>query len=197
MSTVAFTPPKLSAAAWPPPQGSWTYADYARLPDNGMRYEVLEGALHMSPAPNPRHQLIIGELHGRLFVYLREKPIGRTFLSPIDVRLDETTTVQPDLCFVSQSRQQLVEKSCINGAPDLMIEVLSPSRENYDRSTKFQAYAKAGVPEYWIVDPEAKAIEVNVLRGEAYAPVVFSGTNSIRSEVLPDLALIVSEVFPA
>lgn len=197
MSTSAITPNKSAVEAWPPPQGSWTYDDYALLPDNGMRYEVIRGDLQMLPMPLVRHQVILGELYFQIANFLCQKPLGEVFLSPLDVLLKEKTNVQPDLCFIRQERLGIVETSYINGSPDLVIEILSPSREGYDRRVKFQVYAQAGIHEYWIVDPVANSVEINLLRGEAYAPVVFSGKETIRSEVLPELALIAGEVFPA
>lgn len=192
--------PKPDQEWWPPPQGSWTYDDYARLPDNGMRYEVLEGDLHMSPAPQIRHQQIIGELYMRIRNFLEKRPLGKVFLSPIDVRLQvvgRESTVQPDLVYIRNERvATLTEEMYINGAPDLVIEVLSPNRESYDRRDKFRVYAGAGISEYWIVDPHACTVEVNVLRGEAYAPgAVFAGKAAIRSEALPELAIVTAEIF--
>ena len=184
---------------WPPPQGQWTYEDYTRLPDNGMRYEVIKGALYMSPAPSPKHQSIIAALYGYLWDYLKNQPVGKVFFAPIDVKLpDLATPVQPDLLFIASERLSIIKENFIEGVPDLIVEVLSPSNPTHDRNTKFRAYALAGVREYWIVDPEVRTIEINVLRGQAYAPLGSFGVDEqTRSEVLADFSVRVGDVCPA
>ena len=113
--------------AWPPPQGEWTYEDYARLPDNGMRYEVIEGDLYMSPAPRTIHQRIIAMLHGYLWECLKHRPVGEVFFAPIDVNLpDLASPIQPDLFFIVNNRLDIIKDKFIEGALDLIVEVLSP-----------------------------------------------------------------------
>ena|SRR5688572_11120383 len=191
--------PETETRYWPPPQGEWTYEDYTRLPDNGMCYEVIQGELYMSPAPTPKHQSIIAALYGYLWDYLKNQPIGKVFFAPIDVKLpDLATPVQPDLLFIAQERLSIVKEKFIEGVPDLIMEVISPTNPEHDRKTKFGAYALAGVREYWIVDPEARTIEINVLRGQAYAPLgSFGADEQTRSEVLPDFSVRLSDVCPA
>ena len=184
---------------WPPLQGEWTYDDYARLPDNSMRYEVIEGDLYMNPAPRPKHQRIIALLHGHLWEYLKAQPGGEVFFAPIDVNLpDLTSPVQPDLLFIAADQLDIIKEDFIEGVPDLMVEVLSPSNPAHDRLTKFQVYARAGVREYWLIDPDARVIEINVLRGQAYASLgVFGPADQTRSEVLANFSVPVSEICPA
>ena len=186
------------ARRWPPPQGEWTYADYARLPDNGMRYEVIQGELYMVPAPRPKHQRAVASLYGRLWEYLQRQPAGEAFFSPIDVILsDLATPVQPDMLFIANDRLHIIKEDSIEGAPDLIVEVISPGNPMHDRRTKFQLYARAGVREYWIVDPEARTIDIYVLRGQAYAPLGSFGPEEYTcSEVLADFAVGVSEICP-
>ena len=181
---------------WPPPQGEWTYDDYARLPDNGMRYEVIEGDLYMSPAPRPRHQRAVGRLYTKLANYLESRSLGEALMSPIDVRFpDVADPVQPDIVFIPADRADMVADKWIEGVPDLLIEVLSPSNPGHDRRIKFGAYARAGVREYWIVDPDARTIEVNVLRGKAFALLAsFAAADEVRSEVLPGFGVTVGDV---
>lgn len=185
--------------AWPPPQGRWAYADYARLPDNGMRYEVIEGDLHMSPAPRLHHQRAVGRIFHRLASHLDAHPVGEVFVSPIDVRFPSLADpVQPDVVFVASGRGEMVTERWIEGVPDLIVEVLSPGNPQHDRKVKFDVYARGGVREYWIVDPAARIIEVYVLRGQAFACVAEFGPEAqVRSEVLPDLTLTVGDVLPA
>lgn len=185
-----------SATRWPPPQGSWTYDDYVLLPDNGMRYEVLEGDLYMTPAPSSRHQRAVAKLHGRLWEHLQRQPLGEAFLSPIDVILANLASpVQPDLLFIATDRLDIVTETTIEGAPDLVVEVLSPGSSLHDRRTKFRLYAQAGVREYWLIDPHERVIEIYVLRGQAYAPLgTFGPDDSTRSEVLSELSVRVGEI---
>ena len=183
---------------WPPPQGEWTYEDYARLPDNGMRYEIIRGDLYMSPAPRPKHQRVIVALLKHLLTYLEQKPIGEVLISPIDLILpDLTDPVQPDLLFISQEKLDIVKENFIEGVPELIVEVLSPGNPEHDRRTKFRVYAAAGVKEYWLIDPDARTTEVYVLRGEAYALAqIFGVDQTIRSEVLAEFTAPVAEICP-
>jgi Uma2 family endonuclease len=185
-----------SARSWPPAQGDWTYEDYNRLPDNGFRYEVIDGELFMSPAPNPHHQTIAGEIFFALMKLAKEQNLGRVLSAPVDVVLSDIgTPVQPDVIFIRQERLDIIGERKIDGAPDLVVEVLSPGTEQYDRQTKYTLYARAGVPEYWLVDPKSCTIEVHVLRGQAYAPLgTFGPEATIQSELLPDLHLAISDI---
>jgi len=129
-----------------PAQGEWTYEDYLRLPDDGWRYEVLKGVLHMTAAPAPRHQAALRNLTVRLVRYLESNPLGEVYFAPIDVFLPEglATPCQPDLVFLSTERSGLVSERGIEGTPDLIAKVLSPSNWLDDRRTKFEIYAEAG-----------------------------------------------------
>lgn len=183
--------------ARPPQQGDWTYEDYARLPDNGMRYEVIAGELFMSPAPRPVHQEMILNLASEMHFFLKKAKKGKVFVSPIDVVVgDLATPVQPDIVFVRQERLAIVGDR-IEGAPDLVVEVISPGSRIQDRRRKFILYAQVGVPEYWLADPDECLVEVYVLRGQAYALLgQFVGEDVIQSEVLPDLQIPIGQICP-
>lgn len=195
IETVAMT----ETEYWPPPQGEWRYEDYLRLPDNGLRYEVIKGALYMTPSPGSKHQRAIARLYGKLWDYLQEQPEGEALFTPLDMRLPElNTTLQPDLLFIAGDRLDIIKENCIEGAPDLIMEVISPGNPDYDRRTKFYTYAQAGVREYWLVDPEARTIDIYVLRGQAYALLgQFGPEAQTRSEVLAGFSLLVEAVCPA
>ncbi len=202
MTIKAASPTRSEATSeryWPPPQGEWTYDDYARLPDNGMRYEVIRGDLYMTPAPIPKHQKAVANLYGYLWEYLKKQPIGEIFFAPIDVLLpDLASPVQPDLLFITQDRLDIVKEKFIEGSPDLIVEVLSPGSHTLDRRTKFETYARAGVREYWLVDPDSRTIEIFVLRGQAYAPLgSFGPEERTRSEVLAEFGVKAAEICPA
>jgi Uma2 family endonuclease len=164
-----------------------TYDDLVALPDDGKRYELIGGEIYELPAPNLFHQLGSGTLFSLLrdFVLLRQ--LGLVFAAPLDVRFDPRNTVQPDIVFLSRERRHLMRKGdfkVIDGAPDLLIEILSPSNRGYDFIKKAALYATFGVREYWIVDTEAETIFVQVLRDGVFVPLV-SEDGLVRSEVLP------------
>lgn len=182
----------------PPPQGTWTYADYARLPDNGMRYEVIKGELYTSPAPRAIHQEMISHIALEIGLFLRQHKVGKIYFAPIEVVMGNAAApVQPNIIFIRQERLAIVQDN-IEGVPDLIVEVLSPGSIGHDRRRKFSLYAEVGVPEYWLADPDECLVEVYVLRGQAYALLgQFVGEDSIHSEVLPDLHLPVHTICPA
>lgn len=184
--------------AWtPPPDGAWTFADYAQLPENGFRYEVIEGELSMLPAPLIQHQTVLRRLFKRLLSHIERHRLGDLWSAPIDVVLgDRATPVQPDLVFVSRERRQIVGRERIEGAPDLVVEILSASTAARDRGLKFELYAASGVREYWMVDPDELTLEVYVLRGRAYAPLgCYRPGQTAGSELLPGLKFKVKGVF--
>jgi Uma2 family endonuclease len=146
-----------------------TYADYAALPDDGRRYQLLDGELVMNPSPTRWHQAVSGELHSRLREHVVSRGLGEVFAAPLDVLLDERNVVQPDLLFVSNARREILRDANVAGAPDLCVEILSPGTERTDRLRKLDIYARAGVPHYWIVDPATGSIEEYVLHGDVFS----------------------------
>lgn len=173
-----------------PAQGAWTYDDYARLPDDGWRYEIIGGELHMSPAPNAEHQSIVVALVHLLRVFVREHDLGRVLVAPIDVMLpDLASPVQPDVLVVLKANLGIIRQR-VEGVPDLVIEVLSPGTARHDRHTKYHLYAEAGVSEYWIIDPEARTADVYTRRGNGFVPLGhYERGGVIHSELLPALRL--------
>jgi Uma2 family endonuclease len=164
-----------------------TYDDLVALPDDGKRYELIGGELYEVPAPNLFHQLGSGTLFSLLRDFVLIRQLGLVFAAPLDVRLDPRNTVQPDIVFLSRERRHLMRKGefkVIDGAPDLLIEILSPSNRGYDFIKKAALYATFGVREYWIVDTEAETIFVQVLRDRVFVPLI-SEDGIVRSEVLP------------
>lgn len=137
----------------------WTVEDYASFPDDGNRYEIIDGALFVTPAPEVSHQGVVGELQGRLWTFLKLHPeAGRVWASPADIELADDTVVQPDL-FVIPAWLRPRRWSDIEGRLMLAIEVLSPSTARTDRTIKRERYLRAGIPEYWIVDPRLRRVE--------------------------------------
>jgi Uma2 family endonuclease len=193
--------PKLDEFQGPayPPQGQWTYEDYLRLPDDGRRYEVLRGVLYVSAAPNPVHQFVLRNIVRKLVLFLEDHPLGEFFLSPTDVILPHglSAPVEPDLFFVlGEEWKGTITSQFMEGVPDLILEVLSPSTRRYDRGTKFDVYAEAGVREYWLADPLAHTVEVFVLRDGAYVLFgKFSRSERLRSEVIPGFDPALDQIF--
>ena len=151
----------------PPHRGGWTYADYARLPDDGRRYEILEGRMIMVPTPDVVHQRVRQAIYLLLHQHVEAAGLGQVFAAPCDVELVPATTgvratvVQPDVLVVlNGSKTAIIDPARIIGRPDLVIEVTSPGTATYDHRDKLDAYARAGQAELWIVDPLARAIEV-------------------------------------
>ncbi len=179
-----------------PPQGSWTYEDYAALPDDGQRYEIVNGVLVMTPAPTPEHQDIVGEIYVALRAYVKLAGLGRVFMGPIDVQLSPNNTFQPDLVVVLNAHLERVAEKKIIGAPDLMVEIASPSTAAYDRLTKYEQYARAGITEYWIVKPTRRTVEVLVLENGEYRSLgVFDEQATLPSRVIPGLPVHVEQFF--
>ena len=191
---VTQTPPD----EWPP-QGQWTYDDYARLPNDGWKYEVIRGELYMSPAPRPLHQRVSGNLTFELQRFVRSGGLGEVLTAPIDVILPRNlgTPVQPDILFIRNDNLGIVGETTIDGVPDLVIEILSPSNWVDDRRVKFTVYAEAGVEEYWIVDPKAVTVEVYRLQGDRYDLVESYGPGDVVSSiVLSGFSVVLSDLIP-
>jgi len=180
----------------------YNYNDYASW-DDGKRYELIDGTIYlMSPAPSEKHQEVSGELYRQLANFLKGKPC-KVFSAPFDVCLRgkgdyEDTIVQPDILVVCD-KSKLDGKRC-NGAPDMIIEVLSPSSVIHDTHIKLNKYLEAGVREYWIADPENKTITVHVLRNNEYVVNIFGIEDDKRNKtisvyVLDGCVMDIKEVF--
>lgn len=151
----------------------------------------------MVPAPRAVHQEVIANLSIELGLFLRQHKLGKFYPAPIDVVMgDSATPVQPDVVFIRQENLGIV-KDKIEGVPDLLVEVLSPGSRVMDRRKKFELYARVGVAEYWLVDPDECLVEVYVLRGRAYALLgQFAAEDTVQSELLPDLQIPIANICP-
>jgi Uma2 family endonuclease len=148
-----------------------TYEDFCALPDDGKRYEILDGDLYVSPSPFTAHQAVVGNLFVMLTDYVRSRKLGRVFVAPYDVVLDRHDVVEPDLIYVSKANATIITHKNIQGSPDLLVEVLSDSTRERDTRDKRNIYARCGVPWYWIVDPEGPRVMELKLLERAYAVV--------------------------
>ena len=150
-----------------PRQGQWTEDDYFKLPETNGIVELSKGRLIITPAPTTEHQIILGNLYFVAKGYIMSKNLGTILMSPIDVRLWTGNIRQPDIVFISdEHRDRITKQYC--SVPDLVIEITSSGTENQDRIDKFYEYQKAGVSEYWIVDPYKQAIEILTLENGTY-----------------------------
>ena len=180
-----------------PKQGEWTYQDYLNLPDDGRRYEIIEGVLYVTNAPNIDHQFTVMKTAARLDQFVTEHELGFVLTAPFEIHLTETTRpVLPDVIFIAKDRWPGPGAAYFEGAPDLIVEVLSPSTSRTDRVVKFEAYEQAGVREYWIANPKTRSVEVFVLSGGEYASLnEFVGGEEITSNVLAGLKVAVNALF--
>jgi Uma2 family endonuclease len=145
-----------------------TYRDYATLPDDGRRYEIHDGELSVTPAPSPQHQRCAANLFRVLDTHVRARGLGEVLFAPLDVILSDTAIVQPDLVYLASNRLGSISQRGIEGPPTLAVEILSPSTTTIDRDTKHRLYARHGVPYFWLVDPDARVIEVHRLEADRY-----------------------------
>jgi len=174
----------------------YNYSDYSTWSD-GKRRELIDGAVFMmSPGPSWLHQELSVNLSGQLYNYLKGKPC-RVLTAPLDVRLNadatDDTVVQPDIIVVCD-RSKLSETGCI-GAPDMVIEILSPSTSRLDRTLKFNKYLQAGVREYWIVDPDTKSVSVYILKDGEYMTRVYTDADTAPVHVLEGCTINLKELF--
>jgi Uma2 family endonuclease len=164
----------------------WTYEDLLALPDDGKRYEIINGVLLEVPAPSYLHQVVSSELNALLHEFVRSRQLGRVTAAPLDVRLSERNVVQPDLVFLSNDKLNLVREGRINGAPDLVAEILSPSTAHIDLVRKLMLYLNHGVREYWIVEPDTQTIAVQYLDDGRYVTIP-QPDGIVRSHILEGL----------
>lgn len=178
-----------------PRQGEWTEDDYFKLPETNRIIELSEGRLIITPAPTTQHQIVIANLFLIIGSYVISNNLGITTTSPIDVRLYPGTIRQPDIVFISNENKDRIHKQYMD-APDLAIEVLSESTEEEDRAKKFHEYAKAGITEYWIVDPEKCSVEVYILdNGEYKLLGRWSAGEKAYSRLLSGLEVHIDSIF--
>lgn len=174
---------------------TYTYEDYRQLPE-GAPYQLIGGELVLTPAPSPYHQIIAFNLGLALGNFVVSRKLGRVLFAPLDVYLTETETYQPDIIFISRDRMDIIEAERINGAPDLVVEILSPTTAYYDLRKKFRVYERYGVKEYWIVDPGEKSVQVFVLKeGRFVLDQEVEGTGEVSSRLLTGFTVALSNIF--
>lgn len=176
----------------------WTYAEFARLPSEGTtRHEVIAGELVVTPSPGRRHQKVSIDLVTRLHSFVRDHGFGEVYHAPFDVLFAEGDYMEPDILFVRRERLGILSDRGVEAAPDLIVEIVSPSTAGRDRGVKLERYRYFGVPEYWVVDPDAGTFEVWRLGESAEEPEVFGNADTLRWRPVPgavSLDIAVGEV---
>jgi len=177
----------------------FTAEDYRQLPPDNWRYQLIEGELvNMAPAPNLVHQTIVSNLIEIIAAYLSSHPIGRMYVAPTDVYLTDTNVFQPDVLFVGSARKSILKEDGLHGAPDFLVEILSPHTARYDINAKREVYARCGTEELWFVYPIANRIDVYLLQRDPGRPAHSHQAGAkFTSEIFPGLEFSVDEIFRA
>ena len=175
-----------------------TAEDYRALPEGGPQYQLIEGDLYMSPAPNRFHQDISRNIGLIIGNYLETHPIGTVYNAPFDVYLDHDNVFQPDFVFVARENYGVLTDAGVEGVPELVIEILSPGTAKLDRNAKQRVYARCGVKEMWLVDPETTTVAVYNLQQNAVQPAaVYAIGDQFTSGFFPGLVFSVARFFQA
>jgi Uma2 family endonuclease len=170
-------------------------SDIWDAPDNGKKYEVIDGELYVSPAPVWKHQLQLNRLNKHVTTWVDDHHLGYVVTAPTGVVLDDENGVEPDLLFISHERAHIISDRGVEGAPDLIVEVLSPSTEARDRGLKLRRYATSGVPHYWILDTDGPRIEERVLGEDGYRLVGTFGPGEVfRPTIFPGLEIPMDDI---
>jgi len=173
----------------------FTYKDYLQLPED-KRYELIEGEFFMVPSPSYLHQTISKKLFRALDDYVRSNSLGEVLYAPLDVVLSKENLLQPDILLISKERFNIITEKNIQGPPDLVIEILSSATAERDKGLKQKLYAKFGVQEYWLVDPEEKTIEVMTLAEEGFeSAAIYKEEATLKSPLLKGISIDVGEIF--
>ncbi|MDK2888813.1 MAG: hypothetical protein PWP72_1691 [Thermoanaerobacter sp.] len=176
-------------------RGTLTYADYLQI-DDGRQYELIEGELVLTPSPGFLHQHIAANIGGLLRTYVDKHNIGLVLYAPFDVVLADNLVLQPDVLYLSRERFDLLTENCLKGAPDLVVEVLSPASGRRDRLEKSRLYLKHGVKEYWVVDPSAQTVEIFSAREKGWLLAgAYGPEDTLNSPLLPGFAAHGAEIF--
>ena len=172
----------------------FNYKDYLQLPEN-KRYEIIDGDLFMVPSPNESHQHILTNILYILINYVRRNKLGAIYCAPFDILFSDEDIVQPDVIFVSNENKKVITKDNIKGSPDLLVEILSPSTSKRDIGIKKKLYARHGVREYWIVDPERETVDVFRLKGREFEGKRYGAQDCLSCSVIKNLIIEVKEIF--
>jgi Uma2 family endonuclease len=175
------------------------YSDLVALPDDGKRHELIDGEHFVTASPYSRHQRVAGNAFHLIDGFVRPRRLGELYFAPLDIFLSEHDVVVPDLLYVRRERLAIIEERFVRGAPDLAVEVLSPSTRQRDLRIKRLAYRKFAFGEYWIIDPLAQTLAVFRGEGDWSEPVLRlargRGPQSFTSPLFPGLVLTLDQIF--
>lgn len=176
-----------------------TYDDFVQFPDDGKRHELIDGEHYVTAAPNTKHQRVVTDFTGMLWAFVRSRQLGQVFVAPFDVVFSDVDVVEPDLLFISKARQDdVLTAAHVRGAPDLVVEVGSPSTRKVDETTKRRLYERYGVAEYWVVDPELDEIKVYRRAGDRFERMALLSAEQrdvLTSPLFPGLELPLTDIF--
>lgn len=177
-----------------------TYENFVRIPDDGMRHEIIDGVHYVTQSPVRQHQVLLGRLHLAIGKYLEERPdVGQVFLSPLDTVFSPYDVVEPDLIFVAADQLDILTEPNIQGAPALVIEILSPSTRRRDHGIKRQLFDRGGVREYWVVDPKGRDVTIYRRIADGGFPTVAHlaavDEATLATPLLPGFSLSVVRLF--
>ena len=173
-----------------------TVEDYRMMPETGPRYQLIEGELYMAPAPNRYHQDISLNIVFMLRSYLERHPVGKLYEAPFDVYFDQTNAHQPDVLFIAKSNYAILTDAGAAGAPDFIVEILSPKTAFLDKKSKRKVFARSGVKELWFVDPDTKMIHVYFLQENPDRPAAsYSEKDTFTSPHFPGLKIRAARIF--
>ena len=175
-----------------------TYDDFLLFPDDGKRHELIDGEHYVTPSPSRKHQAIVWNLITMIGPYLESHPVGRAFAAPFDVVFSNFDVVEPDLLFISNARLDVLTTKNVQGAPNLVVEIGSPSTRRRDEIIKRRLYERFGVEEYWVIDPDLDTIAVYRRIGEGYqrtGEFSLERNETLTTTLLPGLALPLDRIF--
>ena len=176
--------------------GRMTYADLLLLPDDGMRHELINGVHYVTASPVTKHQRILRRLAVEIELWLRDHPAGEMFFAPLDVVLTNIDVVVPDLIYISSERSAGLEAKGMFAAPDLAVEILSPSTRKRDKVLKRKLYEREDIREYWLIDPDRNTVEVHRNEGRSYVRAAeLTASDVLTTPLFPGLELRLSELF--
>lgn len=172
----------------------WTWEDLWNIPEDGNQYEIIDGELYEMAPPIPVHQMVSKRVFREFDRVAEAGKLGEVFFAPIGVKLSERDIVEPDIIFIARERLSIILEKVVDGAPDVVVEVMSPSTRLKDLNVKTDLYARAGVPEYWQIDPRRRTVVVLALTGGVYTPTP-TEDGVARSNVVPGVAIPIGPLF--
>ena len=170
-----------------------TYDDWVKMPADGKLYELIDGELYLNPSPTLKHQRALQNVFRALDRYVTEQGAGEVFVAPFDVVLTHSDVFEPDILYIAQERMHILTEANVQGAPDIVVEVLSDGTRRKDETKKRDQYERSGVSEYWLVDPGDYTVRILRLSGKQYERIIVGG--AITSPLLPGFSLALKDVF--